>query len=77
MTITGIIYGEILTGGTATYQPSNCSITLKNANGETDGTYTGKNQVSSIDSAFGFMAHNSGLINVLDGTHVDALAGFV
>jgi uncharacterized protein YceK len=71
-TITGTTYGAILTGGTATYQSSNGSITLKNADGETIGTYTGKNQVSSIDSVFGFMSHNSGVINVLDGTQVNA-----
>jgi hypothetical protein len=71
-TITGTTYGAILTGGTATYQSSNGSITLENADGETVGTYTGKNQVSSIDSIFGFMAHNNGVINVLDGTQVNA-----
>jgi hypothetical protein len=72
MTITGTTYGAILTGGTATYQSSNGSITLKNADGETVGTYTGKNQISSIDSVFGFMSHNNGVINVLDGTQVNA-----
>jgi hypothetical protein len=71
-TITGTTYGAILTGGTATYQSSNGSITLENADGETVGTYTGKNEVSSIDSVFGFMSHNSGVINVLDGTQVNA-----
>jgi hypothetical protein len=71
-TITGTTYGAILTGGTATYQSSNGSITLKNADGDTVGTYTGKNQVSSIDSVFGFMSHNSGVISVLDGTQVNA-----
>jgi hypothetical protein len=70
--ITGTTYGAILTGGTATYESSNGSITLKNADGETVGTYTGKGQVSSIDSVFGFMSHNSGEINILDGTQVNA-----
>ena len=70
-TITGTTYGAILTGGTATYQSSNGSITLENADGETVGTYTGKNEVSSIDSVFGFMAHNSGAISVLDDTQVN------
>jgi hypothetical protein len=70
-TITGTTYGAILTGGTATYQSSNGSITLKNADGETVGTYTGENQVSSIDSVFGFKSHNNGVINVLDGTQVN------
>jgi hypothetical protein len=73
-TITGTTYGAILTGGTATYQSSNGSITLKNADGETIGTYTGKNWISSIDSVFGFMSHNNGVINVLDGTQVNAQA---
>jgi len=70
--IFGTTYGAILTGGTATYQSSNGSITLKNADGETVGTYTGKNQPSSIDSVFGFMSHNNGTIHVLDGTQVNA-----
>jgi hypothetical protein len=72
VSISGTTYGAILTGGTATYQSSNGSITLTNANGETIGSYTGQNQVSTVDSVFGFMSHNDGTINVLDGTEVNA-----
>jgi hypothetical protein len=71
VSISGTTYAAILTGGAATYQSSNGSITLENADGETVGTYTGKNEVSSIDSVFGFMSHNNGTINVLDGTQVN------
>jgi len=68
--VSGATYAAILTGGTATFQSSNGSITLKDAEGGTVGTYTGKGWVSTIDSVFGFMSHNNGTINVLDGTKV-------
>ena len=70
--ISGTTYGAILTGGSATYQSSNGSITLGNADGETIGSYTGKNQISTINSVFGFMSHNNGTISVLDGTEVNS-----
>lgn len=69
--ISGTTYGAILCGGTATYKSSKGTIALKNADGETVGTYKGKNKASTIDSVFGFMSHNSGTINVLDGTKVN------
>lgn len=71
-TISGTTYGAILCGGTANYKSSKGSITLKNADGEEVGTFTGKKKTSKIDSVFGFMSHNNGTINVLDGTKVNS-----
>lgn len=71
-TITGTTYGAIVCGGTANYESSKGSITLKNADSEKVGTFTGKNKVSKIDSVFGFMSHNNGTVNVLNGTKVNS-----
>lgn len=70
--ISGTTYGAILCGGTANFCSSNKAITLYDADNEKIDTFTGRNQVSSIDSVFGFMSHNNGTINVVDGTKVNS-----
>ncbi|NTV90697.1 MAG: hypothetical protein HGA22_10140, partial [Clostridiales bacterium] len=68
--ISGTTYAAILTGGNAWYRSSKGDVTLYDADGGTLGIYQGKGRPTTIDSVFGFMAHNSGSINVLDGTIV-------
>lgn len=68
--IKGTTYASILTGGTGNYMSSAGSIDLMDAEGNLIENVTGKGKVTTIQSVFGFMAHNNGTINVLDGTVV-------
>ncbi len=70
--LTGLTYASILTGGNAYYKSSNDSITLYDGDGETIETIAGQGNPTTINSVFGFMAHNNGSINVLDNTVVNS-----
>lgn len=70
--IKGTTYGDIVTGGTASYMSSKGTITLKNADDHDITTVNGKGHVSKINSVWGFMTHGNGAINVLDGTVVNS-----
>jgi hypothetical protein len=68
--IKGATYGSILAGGDGYFRSSWGEIELKDADGGTIDTINGRGRPSVIQSVFGFMTHNSGSINVLDGTLV-------
>ncbi|MGD8909190.1 MAG: hypothetical protein PVI92_07560 [Chromatiales bacterium] len=68
--IKGSTYASILSGGDGYFRSSQGDIVLKDADGGTIETVQGRGMPSIIQSVFGFMAHNSGSINVLDGTVV-------
>jgi hypothetical protein len=68
--IKGATYGSILAGGDGYFSSSWGEIELKDADGGTIDTINGRGRPSVIQSVFGFMTHNSGSINVLDGTLV-------
>ncbi|MGI5970149.1 MAG: S-layer homology domain-containing protein [Oscillospiraceae bacterium] len=67
----GMTYASILTGGDAYYQSSSGNILLEDPYGLDLETVEGKGNVTAINTVFGFMAHNNGSINVLDGTIVN------
>jgi hypothetical protein len=68
--IKGTTYASILTGGDGYFRSSWGEIELKDADGGTIETVYGHCRPTVIQSVFGFMTHNSGSINVLDGTVV-------
>jgi hypothetical protein len=68
--IKGTTYASILAGGDGYFSSSWGDIQLKDADGGTIETVCGRGRPTVIQSVFGFMAHNSGSINVLDGTVV-------
>jgi hypothetical protein len=71
--IRGTTYASILTGGDAYFRSSRGDIELKDADGGTIETISHRRRggrPTVIQSVFGFMAHNSGSINVLDDTLV-------
>jgi hypothetical protein len=68
--IRGTTYASILTGGDGYFSASWGDIELKDADGGTIETLCGWGRPTVIQSVFGFMTHNSGSINVLDGTVV-------
>jgi len=72
VTFKGLTYAGIYTGGEGTYKSSKGKITLKDAEGKTIETVTGKAKPTTIDAVWGFMTHGEGTINVLDGTVVNA-----
>jgi len=71
-TFSGTTYASIFTGGDAYYKSSSGKIELKDADGKTIETVTGKGKPTIINSVFGFMTHGSGSVNVLDGTIVNS-----
>ena len=77
MTINGATYASILTGGDAYYAGIAAGETYEYATA--DGTYSGTyftnvDVPTTINTVFGFMAHNSGSINVLSGAVVNTAA---
>jgi hypothetical protein len=68
--IKGTTYASILAGGDAYFRSSLGDIELKDADGGAIETVSGRGRPSVIQSVFGFMTHNSGSINVLDGSVV-------
>ena len=66
----GTTYASILTGGDGYYMSSRGKVELTDAMGNAIDTICGRGRQTVIQSVFGFMAHNSGSINVLDGTVV-------
>ena len=72
VTFKGLTYAGIYTGGEGTYKSSTGKIELKDADGKTIETVTGKGKPTTIDAVWGFMTHGQGTINVLDGTVVNA-----
>jgi hypothetical protein len=72
--IKGTTYASILTGGDGYFRSSWGDVELKDADGGTVETVDGRGRrcgrPTVIQSVFGFMTHNSGSINVLDGTVV-------
>ena len=74
MTITGATYGSILTGGDGYYAGLEAGqiYDFTAEAGGSVGTYEAHEDVPTvINTVFGFMAHNSGSINVLAGTVVN------
>ena len=65
-------YAAIFTGGTATYRSSTGTIDLTDANGTVLDTVEGAGRPTVINSVWGFMAHNTAELNVLDNTEVNA-----
>ncbi len=72
VTFKGLTYAGIYTGGEGTYKSSTGKIELKDADGKTIETVTGKGKPTTINAVWGFMTHGSGTVNVLDGTVVNA-----
>jgi len=74
MRIAGTTYASILTGGDGFYAGLKAGEeydALSEA-GEVVGTYTAEEDIPTvIDSVFGIMAHNSGSINVYEGTEIN------
>jgi hypothetical protein len=68
--IKGTTYASILAGGEGYFRSSGGDIELKDADSGTIETLYGSGRPTLIQSVFGFMAHNSGSINILDGTVV-------
>ncbi len=68
----GMTYAAIFTGGTATYRSSTGTIDLTDANGTVLDTVEGAGRPTVINSVWGFMAHNTAELNVLDNTEVNA-----
>ena len=77
-TIKGATYASILTGGDGFYQGMKAGETyeaLDATTGEVIYEYTAEEDIPMlIETVFGFMAHNSGSINVLEGTVVNSAA---
>jgi hypothetical protein len=71
VTFKGLTYAGIYTGGEGTYKSSTGKIQLKDAEGKTIETVTGKGKPTTINAVWGFMTHGQGTINVLDGTVVN------
>ena len=74
VTVNGATYASILTGGDAYYTGLEKSMNYeaKDAKLESLGSYmTNKAVNTTINTVFGFMAHNSGSINVLKGATVN------
>ena len=77
MTINGATYASILTGGDAYYDCLIADETYQATapDGTVIGAYTAKEDVpTTINTVFGFMAHNSGSMNILNGTVVNTAA---
>ena len=72
VTFKGLTYAGIFTGGTGIYKSSTGKIELKDAEGSTIETVTGKGKPTTINAVWGFMTHGQGSISVLDGTIVNA-----
>jgi hypothetical protein len=68
--IHGTTYASILAGGNGFFRSSGGDVELKDADGGTIETLYGGGRPTLIQSVFGFMTHNSGSINVMDGTVV-------
>ena len=78
MKINGATYASILTGGDGFYQGMKAGETyqaLDAATGEVIYEYTPEEDIlTEINTVFGFMSHNSGSINVLEGTVINTAA---
>lgn len=72
VTMKGLTYAGIYTGGTGTYKSSNGKIELKDAEGKIIETVTGKGKPTTINAVWGFMNHGDATVNVLDGTVVNS-----
>jgi hypothetical protein len=72
VTMKGLTYAGIYTGGTGLYKSSNGKIELKDADGKTIETVTGKGKPTTINAVWGFMNHGDATVNVMDGTVVNA-----
>ncbi len=72
VTFKGLTYAGIYAGGEGTYKSSQGNIELKDAEGNIIETVTGKGKPTTIEAIWGFMTHGAGIINVLDGTVVNA-----